>query len=81
MIKYFIKAKKDMIYHLDVLTGWSYSEHLTHSLHIGFRLIKIAIIGFVHGLFPWILPSYAPKEIIKLSNEMKRLRHSKVFDE
>lgn len=79
MFKYIRKAKKDMDYHLHVLTGWSYRQHLCHSIHVGFRMIKIALLGFVHGLCPWILQSYAPKEIIRLYRDMKRLPHSKVF--
>jgi hypothetical protein len=56
-------------------TGWSYWKHLHHSIVQGRRLISIAMVGFVHGLFPGWRPGYAPIEIYRLYKDMKQLRH------
>lgn len=62
-------------------TGWTYWQHLHHSIVVGGQLIKIALLGFVHGLFPGFWTNKAPVGIYRVFKDMRRLRHTqKLFD-
>ena len=64
------KAKE----HLDE-TGWTYWQHLHHSIVTGNRLISVALKGYVHGLIPGIWPGKGPIGIYRIYKDMKKLRH------
>jgi len=72
----FIKQSKE---HLYEHTEWGYWGHLWHSVTMGAWLIKTAMLGMVHGLFPWIWKAEAPRQIIKMYYAMKNLKHSQMY--
>lgn len=62
-------------------TGWTYWQHLHHSLVVGAALIKIAALGLIHGLIPGFWANKAPIGIYRVFKDMRRLRHTqKLFD-
>lgn len=62
-------------------TGWTYWQHLHHSITVGLTLIKIALFGFVHGVIPGFWANKAPVGIYRVFKDMRRLRHTqKLFD-
>ena len=44
----------------------SYIKHLSFAWGISGRLVFLAIIGIIHGLVPWIFPSWVSSEIHKI---------------
>lgn len=66
--------------HLDD-TGWTYWQHLHHSVTVGNELISIALRGYLHGLFPNIWANVAPVRIYRIFKSIRSLRHTqKLFD-
>lgn len=61
-------------------TGWSYREHLVHSVKQSNRLIIIAFKSYVHGIFPWMYKSDGPLAVYKIYKEISKIRHiQKIF--
>ena len=75
-MKWFSNAK----HHLKVETGWGYWYHLWHSMVNSWSLLVIAFKSLVHGLFPWIWKSDAPKGVIKMYHQIMRIEHIKKMD-
>lgn len=71
---------KEIEYHLNVETGWSYWFHLFHSFKNSFRLINIAFKSVVHGIFPNVWKAEAPKEVIKMYHEIMKIEHIRKMD-
>lgn len=53
----------------------SYTSHLTHSLYQSRRLIIIAVKSCIHGFIPCLYKADAPKMVIRMYNEIKRIKH------
>jgi len=56
-------------------TKWSYFYHLKHSFKQSNRLIVAAIKSYIHGIFPCWYISDGPKTVVKIYNEIKRMKH------
>lgn len=54
-----------------------YFSHLTHALYQSKRLLIIAIKSCVHGFIPSLYKADAPKMVIRMYNEIKRIKHIK----
>ena len=55
----------------------SYFSHLTHSLYQSKRLFIIAIKSCIHGIVPCMFKADAPKMVIRMYNEIKKIKHLK----
>ena len=56
-------------------SGWTYREHLAHSVKQSNRLIVIAVKSYIHGLLPWLYPADGPLGVYKIYKEVKKLHH------
>lgn len=52
-----------------------YWAHLAHSWANGFRLLKLAVSSFVHGVVPSVWPQHAAQGVVKIYNSMRKYRH------
>ncbi|WP_410520663.1 DUF6356 family protein [Candidatus Tisiphia endosymbiont of Dioctria rufipes] len=52
--------------------GESYLQHLKHTFYLGYTLIKISLIIFVHGLLPFLFTTTSSDMILKLSIELQQ---------
>lgn len=75
MMKFIQKSKEHLYEH----TEWGYWGHLWHSTVMGAWLVKTALLGMVHGLFPWMWKAEAPRQIIKMYYAMKNLKHAQMY--
>lgn len=63
-------------------TGWSYRQHLAHSLRQSSKLLQILFKSLVHGVLPWIYKSDAPRGVFLMYKEIRKMDHvQKIFDE
>ena len=62
-------------------TGWTYWQHLHHSIVVCSRLMKIVVLGLLHGLFPAFWANKGPVGIYRLFKDMRRLRHTQKYFE
>jgi hypothetical protein len=53
----------------------SYFKHLRHSIHQSNRLIGAAIKSYIHGLIPFLYKSDAPKTVVRIYNDIKKIKH------
>lgn len=56
-------------------SGWSYVQHLKHSIKQSNRLIKMAVKSYIHGIFPSIYANDGPVGIYRIYKEIKHLHH------
>lgn len=56
-------------------TGWTYKQHLQHSIKQSNRLIVIALKSYIHGFFPSLFKADGPKSIIRIYHEIMRIHH------
>jgi hypothetical protein len=56
-------------------TGWSYWQHLRHSVKQSNRLIATAIKSYIHGIFPCWYKSDGPITIIKMYHTIMKIHH------
>lgn len=56
-------------------TGWSYWQHLSHSIKQSNRLIVIAIKSYIHGIMPWMFVASGPVGVYKIYKEIKHMHH------
>lgn len=76
-MKHWIRLSKE---HLTE-TGWSYRQHLSHSVKQSNRLIKLAVQSYLHGLIPCIYKSNGPLGVYRIYKEIKKIQHvRKLFD-
>lgn len=69
-----MKFLKESKHHLHE-SGWTYGQHLMHSIRQSNRLMLIAVKSYLHGIFPWIWASSGPVGIYKIYSEIRRLHH------
>ena len=53
----------------------SYTAHLRHSIHQSNRLTVAAIKSYIHGLVPFMYKSDAPKTVVRIYNDIKKIKH------
>lgn len=56
-------------------TGWTYREHLLHSVHQSNTLIILALKSYIHGIFPCWYKADGPKTIIKMYHQIMKIHH------
>ncbi len=52
-----------------------YVSHLIHSIYQSNRLIAAALKSYIHGFIPCAFKADAPKTVIRMYHEIKRIRH------
>jgi Family of unknown function (DUF6356) len=56
-------------------TGWTYKQHLMHSITQSNKLLVIALKSYIHGFFPSLYKADGPISIIKMYHKIMRIQH------
>jgi hypothetical protein len=55
----------------------SYWYHLRHSFYNGTRLLWLVVTSYIHGIFPFLYKFHAAHGIMRINQELIRMRHLK----
>lgn len=56
----------------------TYLGHLRHSIHQSNRLIIAALKSYIHGFIPFLYKSDAPKTVVRIYNDIKKIKHLRI---
>ncbi len=63
-------------------SSMTYTYHMLHACHYGFRLLWAGFKSIIHGIFPLVWKYDGPRSIIKMYRELRRHKHiRKMMDE
>ena len=60
--------------------GMTYKEHFLYAFRIGFMLIKIAIMLWIHAIFPFLYTNTASRSLIRVTRDMEQSAKGKSHD-
>ena len=52
--------------------GMTYTEHLLYAFRIGFLLMKIAVMLWIHAIFPFLYTNAASRSLIRVTRDMEQ---------